>query len=89
MSKKNEETIICTGLKNILKTFSKFLLKFNIRIIDSKNNKFNPNKHQAIAIVNSIEIKNNYIVEVIQKGYTINNRLLRPAMVIVSNNTND
>ncbi|HET9678922.1 MAG TPA: nucleotide exchange factor GrpE [Buchnera sp. (in: enterobacteria)] len=89
LSEENKENLVILNLKDILKNFQEFLFQFNISTIDPKNEKFNPDKHQAIAIVQSKKIKSNYISEVIQKGYKINNRLLRPAMVTVSSNSND
>lgn len=71
-------------LKDIQKIFSVIFLKYNIIVIDSINVPFNPDVHQAISIDFSKKYKNNYVSCVIQKGYLLNNRLLRPALVSVS-----
>ncbi|XBC44587.1 MAG: nucleotide exchange factor GrpE [Buchnera aphidicola (Schlechtendalia peitan)] len=71
-------------LENVLKSFLSLLNKFGITIIDESNVPFNPEIHQAMVIKSSRNIKENYVISVLQKGYSINNRLLRPAMVIVS-----
>lgn len=43
-----------------------------------------PEVHQAMTLIDSPEHESNHVVDVMQKGYTLNGRLLRPAMVIVS-----
>lgn len=71
-------------LKNILKCFFKLFKQYNITVINQTNVKFNPKIHEAIAISSSKEIKSNYIITIMQKGYLLHERLLRPAMVLVS-----
>ena len=46
--------------------------------------KYDPELHEVISMQDSEEIESGYIIEVIQKGYRLKNRLLRPARVIVS-----
>ena len=46
--------------------------------------KFDANNHEAMSIVENDSVEPSYIVEVIQKGYRLQNRLLRPARVIIS-----
>jgi len=73
--------------KHIERTLSAvfFLLKKNgIRTIDKKNVEFNPNRHQAISVQHGTQIKENYIISVVQNGYILHDRLIRAAMVIVS-----
>jgi molecular chaperone GrpE len=65
--------------KQLLSVFE----KFNIAEINPVNEKFDPNKHQAISAVES-ELEPNTVVSVLQKGYTLNERVLRPALVMVS-----
>jgi len=57
--------------------------KFNIAEVNPVNEKFDPNRHQAISAVPS-ELEPNTVVSVLQKGYTLNERVLRPALVMVS-----
>jgi len=60
---------------------------FRVDIINATNIEFNPNIHQAISIQKSNSIKDNYVLSIVQNGYLLNGRLLRPAMVIVSKNS--
>jgi molecular chaperone GrpE len=57
--------------------------KFGIREIDPAGEKFDPHRHQAISQVASPQ-EPNTIVTVLQKGYLLNDRVLRPALVVVS-----
>ncbi len=82
-SKKIDYKVNYKGLILILKNFLSILKKFGIVILDNFI-KFDPNYHQAISVVKtSDKNKDNYILEVLQDGYLINDRLLRPAMVKV------
>ncbi|MGY0398921.1 MAG: nucleotide exchange factor GrpE [Ostreibacterium sp.] len=60
------------------------LKKVGVTVINPENEVFNPELHQAVTMVPNSEIPSNTVIEVIQKGYTLNERLLRPAMVFVS-----
>ncbi|BGI51407.1 MAG: nucleotide exchange factor GrpE [Buchnera aphidicola (Ceratovacuna japonica)] len=71
-------------LENVLKNFIKMLNEFKVFEIKNINVKFNPNIHQAISISFSKKLKNNFIINIVQKGYLLYERLLRPAMVIVN-----
>lgn len=55
-----------------------------IRIDPAAGEKFDPNRHQAISMVPSAAVPANHVVNVLQKGFLINDRVLRPAMVTVS-----
>lgn len=57
--------------------------KFNITEVNPVDEKFDPNKHQAISTVDS-EGEPDTVLSVLQKGYTLNERVLRPALVVVS-----
>lgn len=72
------------GLELTLKSFLDVVHKFGIEVVDKKNVAFNPEVHQAMTLIESPEHNANHVVDVMQKGYTLNGRLLRPAMVIVS-----
>ena len=80
------ETFIA-GQKATYKQFMSMLDKFSIEVIDPKDMKFDSENHEAMSIVEDENTKPGYIVEVIQKGYRLQNRLLRPARVIVSSET--
>jgi molecular chaperone GrpE len=60
--------------------------KFNIEVVDPQGEPFDPNLHQAMSMVENNEVEPNSVVAVMQKGYTLNGRLVRPAMVMVSKN---
>lgn len=75
---------ICCDLEKVLKSFVKLLQDFGVTVINSTNVPFNPDIHQAMSIQLSRDLENNFIITVMQKGYLLHNRLLRPAMVIVS-----
>ena len=72
------------GLQLTLKQLDSVFEKFEISAIDPKGEKFNPDHHQAMAIVETDDLEPNHVVEVMQKGYLLKDRLLRPAMVVVS-----
>ncbi|VFP81455.1 nucleotide exchange factor GrpE [Buchnera aphidicola] len=82
-SNDNNSTIYIV-LKDIQKKFLYVFKKYGVSIINSINIPFNPDFHQAISIDFSGKYKNNFISSIIQKGYSLNNRLLRPALVSVS-----
>lgn len=60
------------------------LAKFRVETVDPLNEPFNPDLHQAMTMVESAEAAPNTVLAVMQKGYTLAGRLLRPAMVVVS-----
>lgn len=72
------------GLDLTLKLMDEAFRKFKIVAIDPKGEKFDPSKHHAISMVESAEVPPNHVVTVMQKGYLLNERVLRPAMVVVS-----
>ncbi|WP_343190100.1 nucleotide exchange factor GrpE [Buchnera aphidicola] len=71
-------------LEHVLKNFIKIFKEFKIYAIKDVNVKFDPNVHQAISIFYNKKFKNNYIINIVQKGYILYKKLLRPAMVIVN-----
>jgi molecular chaperone GrpE len=71
------------GVELTVKQLSAVFEKFNIAEISPLGEKFDPNKHQAISMLeNSGEP--NTVISVLQKGYTLNERVLRPALVTVA-----
>lgn len=81
----NEESkAMLEGLDLTLKTFLDAVSKFGIEPVDAANVPFNPEVHQAMTMIESPDHSAGQVINVMQKGYTLNNRLLRPAMVIVS-----
>ncbi len=72
------------GLDLTLKQIDSVFEKFQIIMVNPEGEKFNPDLHQAISMLESPEVAANHVITVIQKGFTLNDRLLRPAMVTVS-----
>jgi molecular chaperone GrpE len=72
------------GLDLTLKLLDSVFQKFGVTLLDPKGQKFDPERHQAISMVESVEVPPGYVVNVVQKGYLLNDRLLRPAMVVVA-----
>jgi molecular chaperone GrpE len=58
--------------------------KFNVVELNPQGEKFNPDHHQAMSAQESSEMEPNTVMAVMQKGYLLNDRLVRPAMVMVS-----
>ncbi|HGJ5877156.1 MAG TPA: nucleotide exchange factor GrpE [Arsenophonus sp.] len=81
---KAESMSMLEGLELTLKSFLATVSKYGIEVVAEKNIPFNPELHQAMTMVQSEEREPNQVIDVMQKGYTLNGRLLRPAMVIVS-----
>lgn len=66
------------------KMFLDTLGKENVAVVDPHGEPFDPNLHQAMSMVENPDMEPNSVVAVIQKGYQLNGRLVRPAMVMVS-----
>ena len=75
---------VATGLELTLKTFVEVLGKFKIEAVDPNGQPFDAELHQAVSMVPNPELEPNTVMDVFQKGYTLNGRLVRPAMVVVS-----
>ena len=74
------------GNKLLLSMFQKIFEKNNIEEINPQGESFNPEFHQAISTIENNNEKNDKITEVVQKGYLLNNRVIKPALVIVVKN---
>ena len=72
------------GVYMTLKSFVSTIEKFGLTPIDPQGEGFNPELHQAMSMQESADHAPNTVMAVMQKGYQINGRLLRPAMVMVS-----
>lgn len=75
------------GTKLTQKMLMDVLEKNNITTINPKGQLFDPQLHEAMSMQEHDTVKDNHIVFVVQTGYTLNERLLRPARVIVAKNT--
>ncbi len=72
------------GLALTLKQFEAMMDKFNIGAVGTLGDVFNPELHQAVSMQPHPDYDNNQVSLVMQKGYTLNGRVIRPAMVMVS-----
>lgn len=72
------------GSELTLKMLADTMARFGIQEIDPQGQKFNPEYHEAMSMQERSDVEPNTVVTVIQKGYTLNDRLIRPAMVMVS-----
>lgn len=81
----NEQTqAIVEGIEITQKSFLNTLSKFGIEVVDPQEQPFNPDHHEAMGMQENAEYPANTVIAVMQKGYLLNGRLLRPAMVMVS-----
>lgn len=72
------------GTELTLKMLVQVMEKFGIQQIDPQGERFDPDRHQAMSMQPNAEMEPNTVMTVMQKGYLLNDRLLRPAMVVVS-----
>ena len=75
---------VATGLELTLKSFFDVLGRFKIEVVDPAGQPFDADLHQAVSMVPNPDLEPNTVMDVFQKGYTLNGRLVRPAMVVVS-----
>jgi molecular chaperone GrpE len=71
------------GMELTLKQLISAFERFNIKVINPDGEKFDPHQHQAMSTVDS-NLPPNTVVHVMQKGYVLNDRIIRPALVTVS-----
>jgi len=75
---------VIEGVELTLKSLLDVLRRFNVEVVDPAGEPFNPERHEAMAMVPNPDAAPNTIIEVFQKGYLLNDRLVRPAMVVVA-----
>jgi len=75
---------LCEGVELTLKSFLEVLARFNVQQINPVGAPFDPQLHQAITMVANAQVEPNTVLDVMQKGYTLSGRVIRPAMVVVS-----
>jgi len=75
---------VAEGIELTLKTFVDVLVRYKVEAVDPAGQPFDAELHQAVSMVPNADIEPNTVMDVFQKGYTLNGRLLRPAMVVVS-----
>lgn len=86
LSDANDESIrpMREGIELTLKMFHDTLKRYQLEPIEPHGQPFNAEHHQAMAMQESADVEPNSVLKVFQKGYQLNGRLLRPAMVVVS-----
>lgn len=86
MSDKTNSELASTieGIELTLKSLQDAVRKFGLDVVGDTHVPFNPEVHQAMTMLESNEHEPNQVMMVMQKGYTLNGRLIRPAMVAVS-----
>lgn len=75
---------VIEGVEMTAKSFVDAVAKFGVEVVSPQGEAFNPEFHQAMSIQPSADVAPNTVIAVMQKGYLLNGRLLRPAMVMVS-----
>ena len=76
--------VIAEGVDLTLKGLLDVFGRFNIAALEPEGAPFDPQLHQAMSTVENPDVEPNTVLQVVQKGYTLNGRLIRPAMVMVS-----
>ncbi|MBY9013599.1 MAG: nucleotide exchange factor GrpE [Candidatus Lokiarchaeota archaeon] len=74
------------GFKMIIENFEKFLEDEGVKPMQCEGEKFDPYKHEALMVEENEELPENIIIEELNKGYYLNNKILRPAGVKISKN---
>ena len=72
------------GSRATLKLLGTTMERFGISVIDPEGEPFDPELHEAISVQPSDTVEPGTVLNVVQKGYVLNGRLLRPAMVVVA-----
>lgn len=80
---------IVEGVEMTLREIYKVLEKFNLKALESEGQPFDPNFHQAVLQEETADHPENTVIKEMQKGYTLHDRLIRPAMVVVSKALNN
>ena len=72
------------GMALTAKMFSDFLDKLAIKVVDPSGERFDPDRHQAMTMEETADVAPGTVLRVMQRGYVLNERLLRPALVVVA-----
>ncbi len=72
------------GMDLTFRMFVSSLEKFGVKVINPQGEKFNPEQHQAVSMLAAEGVASGNVISVMQKGYELNGRLVRPAMVVVA-----
>jgi len=80
----NSNASVVEGVRLTLDEIMKILEKFGVKPIDALKQAFNPEFHQAVMQAETDDFPSQTVIKELQKGYLLHERLLRPAMVVVS-----
>ena len=83
---KDEKKIDREGILLILDSFEKTLENFNIVPINPTGQEFDPEKHEAVSTVNNSGEKDNIVSNTLERGWSLNERVIKPALVVVNKN---
>jgi molecular chaperone GrpE len=83
---KGDDSDLRKGIELIRKQMEEALTKMGARPVPSVGEPFDPHLHEAIEMVETSDVKDNHVIEELQRGYKIKDRLLRPSMVRVARN---
>jgi molecular chaperone GrpE len=81
---KDQAKALIEGKQLTYRQLMALLEKYGVKQLDPRGKPFNADQHQAMSMVESTDVPPNHVVSVLQKGYTLHDRLLRPAMVAVA-----
>jgi molecular chaperone GrpE len=82
-----EKSEFHSGVELIQKQLQDALVKIGVRPISAKGEQFDPRLHEAIEMVDTAEVPDHQVIEELQRGYKLKDRLLRPAMVKIARNS--
>lgn len=85
----DDKSTIVEGMEMIKKSLDTFLENHNVESFNSVGEKFDPNFHHAVMMEESDDYESDVVVDELQKGYTIGDKVLRHAMVKVAKNNNE
>ena len=88
-AKTKQDDPVIEGVELTFKLLQDLMSKESIQVIDPLGDPFDPNLHEAMSMVENRELEPNSVFAVVQKGYTLNQRLVRPAMVMVTKAPNE
>ena len=72
------------NIHKFLNSFEKTLENFNIVPINPNGEEFDPELHEAVSTVNESGVKDNFVVKTLERGWKLNERVVKPALVIVN-----
>ncbi len=85
----SDQEVLLKGVELTYGEIVKLFETFSVKPVEAENQIFDPNFHQAVTQEETSEVPDNTITKVLQKGYLLHDRLIRPAMVVVSKNNKE